>query len=248
MHITGNPGSQPVRPGLGVVDMCTGLYLHGAILAALQARNQSGKGQKLDASLFETQVSLLINIGANWLNMGLEGKRNGNAHPSIAPYNTFQTKDGYLAIGANNDRQFKILAERLGRLDLLEDPRFKTNAMRVQHREAIDAIVEGLLKEKTLDEWMEVLEGSGLAHGPVNTIERVFEHPQIQARDMVESIACEELEGGEVKVIGVPIKFGDTPGEIRTRAPYLGEHTDEILKKIGYSDEKIASLRKKAVI
>lgn len=231
-----------------MVDMCTGLYLHGAILAALQARNQSSKGQKLDASLFETQVSLLINIGANWLNMGLEGKRNGNAHPSIAPYNTFQTKDGYLAIGANNDRQFKILAERLGRLDLLADPRFKTNAMRVQHREAIDAIVEGLLKEKTLDEWMEVLEGSGLAHGPVNTIERVFEHPQIQARDMVESIACEEVEGGEVKVIGVPIKFGDTPGEIRTRAPYLGEHTDEILKEIGYSDEKIASLREKAVI
>ncbi|EKG13095.1 CoA-transferase family III [Macrophomina phaseolina MS6] len=104
MHITGQPDSPPVRPGLGMVDTCTGLYLHVAILAALQARNQTGKGEKLDASLFETQISLLINIGADWLNLGVEGKRNSNVHPSIAPCNTFQTKDGYLAVGANNDR------------------------------------------------------------------------------------------------------------------------------------------------
>lgn len=248
MHITGHSGSEPVRPGLGMVDMCTGLYLHGAILAALQARSQTGKGQKLDASLFETQISLLINIGANWLNMGLEGKRNGNAHPSIAPYNTFPTKDGFLCVGANNDRQFKVLAERLGRPDLLEDPRFKTQATRVEHREAIDAVMNDLLKEKTLDEWMAVFDGSGLAHGPVNTIERAFAHPQIQARNMVESIPCEEVATGEVKVIGIPVKFGDTPGKIRTRAPFLGEHTGEILKEIGYSEEKIEGLRRKAVV
>lgn len=228
--------------------MCTGLYMHGAILAALQARSQTGKGQKLDASLFETQISLLINIGANWLNMGLEGKRNGNAHPSIAPYDTFQAKDGYLAVGANNDRQFKVLAERLGRAELLEDPRFMTAAVRVQNRAAIDAIIKDALKEKTLDEWMKTFEGSGLAHGPVNTIERAFGHPQIQARNMVESVPCEEVAGGEVKVIGIPVKFGDTPGAVRTRAPYLGEHTIEVLKEVGFSDEKIERLRKDAVV
>ncbi|OMP86522.1 CaiB/baiF CoA-transferase family protein-like protein [Diplodia seriata] len=248
MHITGGPGQPPVRPGVGMVDMCTGLYLHGAILAALQARAQTGKGQKLDASLFETQISLLINIGANWLNMGLEGKRFGNAHPSLAPYDTFQTKDGYLAVGANNDRQFKILAERLGKPELLDDSRFKTNAARVQHRKALDTVVADVIKEKTLDEWMKALEGSGLAHGPVNTIERAFAHPQIQARNMVESIPVEEVASGSVKMIGVPVKFSSNPGQIRTRAPYLGEHTDEVLKEIGYSEGDIDALREKAVV
>ncbi|KAL1635457.1 hypothetical protein SLS58_010266 [Diplodia intermedia] len=232
----------------GMVDMCTGLYLHGAILAALQARAQTGKGQKLDASLFETQISLLINIGANWLNMGLEGKRFGNAHPSLAPYDTFQTKDGYLALGANNDRQFKILAERLGKPELLDDSRFKTNAARVQHRKAIDTVVADVIKEKTIDEWMKALEGSGLAHGPVNTIERAFAHPQIQARNMVESMPVEEVANGSVKMIGVPVKFSSNPGQIWTRAPYLGEHTDEVLKEIGYSEGDIDALREKAVV
>ncbi|KAL0256585.1 hypothetical protein SLS55_008980 [Diplodia seriata] len=223
MHITGGPGQPP-------------------------ARAQTGKGQKLDASLFETQISLLINIGANWLNMGLEGKRFGNAHPSLAPYDTFQTKDGYLAVGANNDRQFKILVERLGKPELLDDSRFKTNAARVQHRKALDTVVADVIKEKTLDEWMKALEGSGLAHGPVNTIERAFAHPQIQARNMVESIPVEEVASGSVKMIGVPVKFSSNPGQIRTRAPYLGEHTDEVLKEIGYSEGDIDALREKAVV
>ncbi|KAK8250576.1 CoA-transferase [Phyllosticta capitalensis] len=248
MHITGEPGQLPVRPGLGMVDMCTGLYMHGAILAALSARDKTGKGQKLDASLFETQISLLINIGANWLNLGLEGKRYGNAHPSIAPYNTFKAKDGYIALGANNDRQFKILADRIGRKDLLDDPKFQTNAARVQHRQTLDGILNEILKEKPIRDWMEVFDGSGLAHGPVNTIEKAFAHPQIDARSMVESIPCQEVEAGELKMIGVPVKFGETKGRIRSRAPFLGEHSDEILAEIGYTEAEVDGLRDGAVI
>ncbi|KAK7528631.1 CAIB/BAIF family protein [Phyllosticta citriasiana] len=248
MHISGEPGQLPVRPGVGMVDMCTGLYMHGAILAALNAREKTGKGQKLDASLFETQISLLVNIGANWLNLGLEGTRYGNAHPSIAPYNTFKAKDGYMALGANNDRQFKILVERIRRKDLLQDPRFQTNSMRVQHREILDGILNEILKDKPIDEWMVVFDGSGLAHGPVNTIEKAFAHPQIQARDMVESIPCENVEAGELKVIGVPVKFGKTAGSIRSRAPFLGEHSDEILAEIGYTKADMEQLRDREIV
>ncbi|KAK7567953.1 CoA-transferase family III domain-containing protein [Phyllosticta citricarpa] len=237
MHISGEPGQLPVRPGLGMVDMCTGLYMHGAILAALNAREKTGKGQKLDASLFETQISLLINIGANWLNLGL-----------IAPFNTFKAKDGYMALGANNDRQFKILVERMRRKDLLQDPRFQTNSMRVQHREILDGILNEILTNKPLDEWMVVFDGSGLAHGPVNTIENAFAHPQIQARDMVESIPCENVEAGELKVIGVPVKFGETAGSIRSRAPFLGEHSDEILAEIGYTKADMEQLRDREIV
>ncbi|KAK7536209.1 CoA-transferase [Phyllosticta citribraziliensis] len=248
MHISGEPGQLPVRPGLGMVDMCTGLYMHGAILAALKAREKTGKGQKLDASLFETQISLLVNIGASWLNLGLEGKRYGNAHPSIAPYNTFKAKDGYMALGANNDRQFKILAERIGRKDLLHDPRFQTNGARVQHRETLDAILNDILREKPIEEWMVVFDGSGLAHGPVNTIEKAFQHPQIQARNMVESLPCEDVEAGELRVIGVPVKFSETKGSIRSRAPFLGEHSDEILAEMGYTSAEMEELRSREVV
>ncbi|KAK8166655.1 CoA-transferase [Phyllosticta citrichinensis] len=231
VHNSGEPGQLPVRPGLGMVDMCTGLYMLGAILAALNARGKTGKGQKLDASLFETQISLLINIGANWLNLGLEGKRHG-----------------YMAPGANNDRQFKILAERIGRKDLLQDLRFQTNGARVQHCETLDGILNDILQEKPIDEWMVVFGGSGLAHGPVNTIEKAFQYPQIHARNMVESLPCEDVEAGELRVIGVPVKFGETKGSIRSRVPFLGEHSDEILAEMSYTQVEREELRSREVI
>ncbi|TKA80569.1 hypothetical protein B0A49_00621 [Cryomyces minteri] len=248
MHITGEAGGRPVRPGLGMVDMCTGLYTHGAILAALQARHSTGRGQKIDASLFETQIALLINVGAGWLNLGLDGQRYGAAHPSIVPYNTFETKNGYLAVGANNDRQFKVLAERIDRLDLLEEPRFCTNALRVENREAMDAIVNDIFKEKTIEEWLAVLDGSGLAHGPVNSIQKAFEHPQTRARDMIQAVECEAAEAGHINMIGVPVKFSETKGTIRARPPFLGEHTAEILQGIRYEAKRIEQLRKDGVV
>ncbi|OCK79770.1 CoA-transferase family III [Lepidopterella palustris CBS 459.81] len=248
MHITGFPGAKPVRPGVGMVDMATGLYMHGAILAALQSRAQTGRGQHITASLFETQISLLINIGVNWLNLGLEGQRVGSAHPSISPYDVFEAKGGqWFAVGANNERQYKILCERLGRMDLLEDPRFKTNAIRVENRKILDGIVNDIIKTKTVDEWMIALEGSGLAHGAVNSIERAFNHPQIEARGMVETLPVKEVESGEIKHIGMPVKFSETKGQIRTRAPLLGEHTAEVLREMGYEEGEIEMMRKEEV-
>ncbi|KAI9700927.1 MAG: hypothetical protein M1820_006688 [Bogoriella megaspora] len=243
MHISGERTGKPVRPGVGMMDMTTGLYAHGAILAALRARGRTGQGQRIDASLLESTLSILINIGANWLNLGLEGQRYGSAHPSIAPYDTYETKNGYFAMGANNDRQFKVLCERFGRLDLLEDERFRTNPSRVQNRETIDKIMNDFCKERTMEELMKILGGSGLAHGPVNSVERAFEHPQAEPRSVVQSMPCDAFEAGEVKMIGPPVKFSRNKQSIRTRAPFLGEHTHEVLTELGLSDARINNLR-----
>ncbi|TID20156.1 CoA-transferase family III [Venturia nashicola] len=222
MHITAEAGRAPIRPGLGMEDMSTGLYMHGAILAALRARDQTGLGQNLDAGLFETQISLLINIGVTWLNMGIEGERFGAAHPGIVSYNTFKTKDGYLACGANNEKQWKSLCQRLQRMDLFEDARFKTNPLRVQNGNVLDNIMNETLMAKTNDEWLPVLEGSGLACGPVNNIEKAFAHPQTEARGLVQEWKTEHTVSGMMKLIGPAVKFSETPGQIRRGLHFLG--------------------------
>ncbi|GAB1725616.1 hypothetical protein NU195Hw_g6489t1 [Hortaea werneckii] len=249
MHITGHPEGGPVRPGLGMTDMSTGLYMHGAIMAALYHREKSGRGQHISASLFETQISLLINIGANWLNMGRDGQRYGAAHPSIVPYNTWRCKDGvWLALAANNDRQFRTLCQRIDREDLSQDERFVTNAERVEHRADMDGILDSIFASKTSREWMEVLDGSGLAHGPVNSIQKAFEHPQTAARNMIQPMEWDAVATGEWKGIGVPVKFSETEGTVRQRPPTLSEHTDEILAGVGYTAQDIESLRGKGVV
>ncbi|KAK3651402.1 hypothetical protein LTR56_002462 [Elasticomyces elasticus] len=249
MHITGHPEGGPVRPGLGMTDMSTGLYTHGAILAALYNREKTGRGQHISASLFETQLSLLINIGANWLNMGVDGKRFGAAHPSIVPYNTWKCKDGiWLAVAANNDRQFRTLCRLIDRLDLPEDSRFVTNAQRVEHRPLMDEIFDSVFASKTSGEWLEVMDGSGLAHGPVNSIQKAFEHPQAEARDMVHPVPWDAVASGEWKGIGPAVKFSETKATIRERPPRLGEHTESVLAEAGYSEDEVDKLRESGAI
>jgi len=249
MHITGYPDSGPVRPGLGMTDMSTGLYTHGAVLAALYHREKSGKGQYISSSLFETQISLLINIGANWLNMGVEGERYGAAHPSIVPYNTWKCKDGiWLALAANNDRQYKTLCRLISRTDLADDERFATNAQRVEHRPLMDHVFDNIFATKTSEEWMKVLDGSGLAHGPVNTIQKAFEHPQTAAREMVQAMEWDALASEEWKGIGPPVKFSETKAAIRRRPPKLGEDTVAVLTEAGYGESEIQALLDKGVV
>ncbi|KAK4552859.1 hypothetical protein LTR86_009991 [Recurvomyces mirabilis] len=249
MHVTGHPDGGPVRPGLGMTDMSTGLYTHGAIMAALYSREKTGRGQYISASLFETQLSLLINIGANWLNMGVDGKRYGAAHPSIVPYNTWRCKDGiWLALAANNDRQFLKLCQLIGREDLPKDERFAVNAQRVEHRPLMDEIFDTVFASKTSEEWLKLLDGSGLAHGPVNSIQKAFEHPQAEARDMVRDFEWDALESGHWKAIGPAVKFSDTKAEIQQRPPALGEHTGDILQEIGHTAEDVDNLRTQGAI
>lgn len=249
MHVTGSPKGEPVRPGVGMIDMSAGLFAHGAILAALFNRAQTGKGQYIDVSLFETQISMLTNVGTNWINMKQEGQRLGSGHSSAHPLGVWQCRDGlYYALSITQDRQFKILASRLGQPDLAEDERFAKNAARVENRGALDDALRKIFATKTQDEWSQAFENSGIAAGPVNTIQKAFEHPQIQARRMVETFPWADVVGGEWNAIGVPVKFSDTPGRIHSFAPRLGQDTDEVLRKAGYEEAEIDGMREQGVV
>jgi succinate--hydroxymethylglutarate CoA-transferase len=182
--------------------MATGLYTHGAILAALHARDRKGVGQRVDASLFETQISLLTNVGLSWLNLGIEAERWGCQHPSIVPYNAFKTRDLYLVCGATNDKQFVKFCNLLGVGSLPQDERFKTNALRVEHRDTLNPIFDSIFATKTTAEWEATFEGSGLAYAPINNMERTFAHPQAKARDMIEPIPFDVADSGQINVIG----------------------------------------------
>ncbi|KAJ5112760.1 hypothetical protein N7532_000805 [Penicillium argentinense] len=248
MHITGERDGPPTRPGLGLVDMSTGLFLHGAILAALYMRQQTGKGQKIDGSLFESQISLLTNVAMSWLNGGVEAQRWGTAHPSIVPYQAFKTTDSYIVLGAVNNRQYQLLCKLLDRQDLATDPRFAENTDRVQNRDELTRILSEIIERKSTEEWLSTLEGSGMTYGPINTIEKVFAHPQTKAREMVQNLPYEAASSGEIKVLGFPVKFSETSPAIRMAPPGLGEHTEATLMDMGFSREEVQDMREQMVI
>jgi succinate--hydroxymethylglutarate CoA-transferase len=249
------------------MDMCTGLYLHGAIVSALLARERTGFGQKIDTSLFETTISILANVGMSWINMGKEAQRWGTAHPTIVPYEAFKTKDTFLVVGAVNNRQFKNLCERLGNKDLANDSRFIDNNARIQNRKDLKRIFDELFLTRTTQEWESAFEGSGMPYGPINTLEQVFSHPQALARDMVQTVEQNAAVSGKVKVLGksffhffflefvfanyvlgMPVKFSQSKPSIRDGPPSLGQHTEEVLQELGLSPETVSQLRKAKVI
>lgn len=183
--------------------MSTGLYLHGAILAALYARKETGKGQKVDVSLFETQVSLLSNVAMSWLNTGEPAMRWGTEHPSIVPYQAFKTKDGYLVLGATNNRQFQTLCRLLNRPELAAKSHFIDNDSRIKNRDELKNILGSIITTKPTEDWLAILEGSGMPYGPINTLKEVFSHPQTTARDMIQSLPYEAAVSGQIKVLGM---------------------------------------------
>ncbi|KAJ5601039.1 CoA-transferase family III domain-containing protein [Penicillium lagena] len=248
LHITGEADGPPTKPGVGLMDMCTGLYLHGAITSALLAREKTGFGQKIDTSLFETTISILANVGMSWMNLAKEAQRWGTEHPTIVPYEAFKTKDSYFVIGAVNNRQFKNLCLRLGHEDLANDPRFLDNNSRVQNRKDLKRILRESFALGTTEEWEEAFEGSGMPYGPINTLEKVFSHPQALARRMVEDVEQDAAVGGRIKVLGMPVKFSGSKPSIRQGPPSLGQHTDEVLQEMGLSSDIIAELRKDGAI
>lgn len=248
LHITGEADGPPTKPGVGLMDMCTGLYLHGAVVSALYAREHTGLGQKIDTSLFETTISILANVGMTWLNLGQEAKRWGTAHPSIVPYEAFPTKDSFIVVGAVNNRQFQLLCNLLGGKDLANDERFIDNDARIKSRELLKPILTRLFALKTTAQWLSAFEGSGLPYGPINTLGDVFSHPQTLARRMIETVEQKASLSGKINVLGVPVKFSETTPSIRQGPPTLGQHTDDVLREAGLSDSELLKLRKAGTI
>ncbi|KAJ2814064.1 hypothetical protein H4S07_000173 [Coemansia furcata] len=238
MHITGEEGGGPVKVGVAVTDLATGLYVHGAIMAALIARMRTGRGQHLDASLLQTQVSMLANIGSNFLVGGEEAQRWGTRHPSIVPYEVFATSDGSLCIGAGNNAQFLALCQKLDLAHLAKDPRFLTNADRVKNRLALVAVIGGTLAKMITAEVLACLEGAGLPYGPVNNIAQTFAHPQVAARGVVREIR--HPFAGSVRVVGPAVAYSESSVDVRLPPPMLGQHTELVLRSVlGYTDQQI---------
>ncbi|MEE5070087.1 CaiB/BaiF CoA-transferase family protein [Pseudomonas alliivorans] len=246
MSLTGRPdgdeGAGPVKVGVALTDILTGLYSTTAILAALAHRDQSGTGQHIDMALLDVQVACLANQAMNYLTTGVAPKRLGNAHPNIVPYQDFPTADGDFILTVGNDSQFRKFAEVAGQSQWATDPRFLTNKLRVANRGELIPLIRQATVFKTTAQWVDELEAAGVPCGPVNDLAQVFADPQVLARGL--AIELPHALGGRVAQVASPIRLSETPVEYRRAPPLLGEHTSEVLQALlGMSDGEVAALK-----
>ncbi|KAH8662931.1 caib/baif family protein-like protein [Tricladium varicosporioides] len=248
MHITGNRDGPPVKVGVAVTDLTTGLYTSNSIMAAIIARGRTGRGQHIDVALSDCQVATLANIASSCLISGQKDEgRWGTAHPSIVPYRSYKTKDGDILLGGGNDRLFGIICDGVQRPEWKTDPKFHVNAQRVTNRVELDTSIEAITKMKTTKEWLDVFEGSGLPYSAVLDVQDTLNHEHVLARDMVKEMEHEFC--GPIKMINTPVKYSESKPSIRTVPPMLGQHTDEVLKEVlGFSRNKIEALKAEGAI
>ncbi|MEE4617827.1 CaiB/BaiF CoA-transferase family protein [Pseudomonas alliivorans] len=251
MSLTGRPdgddGAGPVKVGVALTDILTGLYSTTAILAALAHRDQSGTGQHIDMALLDVQVACLANQAMNYLTTGVAPKRLGNAHPNIVPYQDFPTADGDFILTVGNDSQFRKFAEVAGQSQWATDPRFLTNKLRVANRGELIPLIRQATVFKTTAQWVDELEAAGVPCGPVNDLAQVFADPQVLARGL--AIELPHTLGGRVAQVASPIRLSETPVEYRRAPPLLGEHTSEVLQALlGMSEGEVAALKGAGVL
>jgi crotonobetainyl-CoA:carnitine CoA-transferase CaiB-like acyl-CoA transferase len=249
MSVTGEPDRPPVKVGVAVNDVITGLYAAVGLLSALRHRDVRDVGQHVDLGLLDVGVAWLYNVGLNYLLSGEVPRRLGTAHPNTVPYQVFPSKDGFFILGAGNDQQFRRYCAFAGRPDLAEDPRFSTNAARVRNRDELIATIIDISQRETTQYWLEGLERHGIPCGPVNTIDQVFADPQIVHRGMKIAMPYSGAQGGTIPLIGSPLKLSETPVTYRLAPPRLGQDTDHILGGVlGMPADERAALRNAGVI
>src|SRR5262244_535302 len=246
MSITGLQGQGPVRVGIPVADLTAGIFLAQGILCALIERERSGKGQWVHTSLLEAMVTMLDFQAARWLIDGAIAPQAGNDHPTGIPTGVFKTADGHINIAASGQTMFRRLCEALGTEPLLEDPRFKTAPERSKNRKALNAELEKAMASKTSAEWVELLNAKGVPSGPILNIKETFENEQVQHLGLAVPVKHHAL--GEMPLQRPPATLSRTPASVRTAAPDIGEHTDEILGELGFSAADIAQLRADKVV
>ncbi|KAA8566900.1 hypothetical protein EYC84_009997 [Monilinia fructicola] len=248
MHITGSRDGPPVKVGVAVTDLTTGLYTSNSIMAALLARGRTGRGQHIDVALSDCQVATLSNLASSCLISGDKDEgRWGTAHPSIVPYRSYKTKDGDILFGGGNDRLFGLLCDGLGRSDWKEDPRFVVNTARVAHRAELDSSIEKITQDKTTQEWLNIFEGSGLPYAAINDVQGTLNHEHVLARNMVKEMDHEYC--GPIKMVNTPVKYSESKPSIRTAPPMLGQHTDEILRDVlGMNESEIEALKAEGAV
>lgn len=242
MSLTGPEGGPPTRVGSSIADITAGLFTAIGILAALHKRQETGVGQMVDVAMLDCQVAILENAIARYASTGEVPRPIGNRHPSIFPFEPFDTADGQLMIAAGNDALWRKLCHAIDREDLAKDPRFATNPQRHQNYAAMRAALAQTFATKTTAEWCARLDAAGVPHGPINTVADIFADPQIRAREMLQEVS--HPTAGRMPLVGVPIKLSATPGSIRHAAPRLGEHTEQILREwLGCSSDTIKRWR-----
>ncbi|HEX2138147.1 MAG TPA: CaiB/BaiF CoA-transferase family protein [Woeseiaceae bacterium] len=249
MSITGRPeeeGGEPQKVGVAIADIMAGMYAVTAILAALQARQRTGRGQHIDVPLYDTQVAWLANQGMNYLASGEAPRRLGNAHPNIVPYQTFATRDGHLMVATGNERQFRALVGCLGCPELADSPRFATNAARVENRRELIGMLAERFVERTTSEWAELLFEQRIPAGPINDIAAVLSNRHAEDRQLVRRMR--HPAAGDVPTIANPVRFATTPARYDIAPPMLGQHTDEVLAELGYAPGEVDALREDGAI
>jgi crotonobetainyl-CoA:carnitine CoA-transferase CaiB-like acyl-CoA transferase len=251
MSITGlpdsEPGGRPMKVGVALTDIVSGLYASNAILAALAHRERTGVGQHIDVALLDVQVACLANQALNYLVSGVTPERLGNAHPTIVPYQDFPTRDGRMILAIGNDGQFRSFCEAAAAPWLADDPRFATNVARVENRAALIPLLQGITASRMTAEWTAALAPIGVPCGPINDLAEVFADPQIVARGLAAQLEHETL--GRVPTVANPMRLSNTPVTYRSAPPRLGEHTDSVLAEtLGLSAAEIVALRGRGIL
>jgi crotonobetainyl-CoA:carnitine CoA-transferase CaiB-like acyl-CoA transferase len=247
ISVTGEAGARGVRAGVSIADISAGMYAAFAVLAALHARERTGRGQYLDVSMLEGQLGILSGTIGAFLANGLVPQPMGTAYGALLPYQTFRTKTRDIAIGIGSEKLWRTFCPLIGLPQLADDPRYVTNAARHANRPGLIAALQGALLARTYEEWEAILQPAGIPMGAINTIDAVVEHPQVAARGAL--VECDHPVAGRIRMVGPPVRMSETPGTVRTPAPLLGEHTDEVLRgRLAIDEEELARLRRDRVI